>query len=142
MRGDPVHWFRTLGDHVLVFASIVASSWVATRLISLPPTHMTAIWLPAGISLIAFRSRLGWWSAPTIILAIWAVVAMNNHYAYFTFRPWSVLLCAMNVVQTAIAAWIWRKWLKGSPFSDAWDFLRFVVGVAPAPPRQIGRAHV
>jgi len=133
MAGSTGNFFAQLRAHVVVFGSIIASAWIATRVISLPPTHMTAVWLPGGIALIALLSRLGWRAVPTILLANWAVIALNNHYPFFSLRPWSLLICAANTLQPVLGVVVWRRWLKGFPFAGAWDFLRFVAGVALAP---------
>ena len=126
-------WARKAAGHAALFGSTVAAALVATHLISLPPTHMTAIWLPAGIALVGFLSSLGWSSLPTVILANWAVIALNNHYPLLSVEPVSLLLCGVNALQPAIAYWIWRRWIRESPFADGWEFLKFVVGVSLVP---------
>ncbi|HEX3728945.1 MAG TPA: hypothetical protein VHV47_04015, partial [Opitutaceae bacterium] len=122
-----------LAEHAILFGLIVGSAFVAMRLISLPPTHLTAIWLPGGIALIALLKRPGWWSLPTIWLANWAVMAAANHYPFFVFRPYGSALCAVNMLTPALGCWIWKQWLGTSPFKDGWSYLKFAFGVALAP---------
>ena len=129
--------FRTLASallqHVLLAGLILASAFVAMRVISLPPTRITAIWLPGGIAVVALLTRPGWWVLPTIWLANWGVVSLANGYDFFSFRPWSFLLCAINTAGPALSAVVWRRWLKGNPFLDGGQFLKFTFGVALLP---------
>jgi signal transduction histidine kinase len=136
------HALKTLLEHAALFALLVASAFVATRLISIRPTHLTAIWLPAGIALAALLARPGWWAVPTIFLGNWAVIALNNHYPFLSIRPWSLLLCAANTMQAVLGWAVWKAWLGTGPFEDGWDYLKFTAGVALAPAVLTGWAVV
>jgi len=103
------------------------------RIIALPPTHLTPIWLPGGIAVAALITRPGWAALPTIFVANLAVVAFANHYPVLSYRPYSMLICAVNTLEPAVAAYIWKTWLKESPFEHAWGFLKFTAGVCLAP---------
>ena len=81
------------------------------RLISLPPTNITVIWLPAGIALLALRSPYARTSGPTILIAHWAIIALANDYNFFSFRPWSLTMAAANTAGPVMGAWIWRRWV-------------------------------
>ncbi|MCF3648592.1 ATP-binding protein [Synoicihabitans lomoniglobus] len=112
---------------------LVVSAFVAMRLISLPPTNITVIWLPAGIALLALRSGRGWQCVPTIALSHWLIIAIANDYAILSFRPWSLLMVAANTLHPALAAIAWQRWVAGCPFVQPRGFLRFVFGVAILP---------
>ncbi len=134
--GAALNWKRVAQDtvlHAIVFCGIIASAFIAMNLISLPPTHVTVVWLPAGIGVLALRSRLGFACLPTLLLAHWAVIALANDYSFLSFRPWSLLMAAANTTGPAIGVLIWRRWVKGDPFTDPFAFLRFVAGVAFLP---------
>ncbi len=131
-----LQWGRigaAVGWHILTFVAVIASAFVAMRLISLPPTHITVVWLPAGIALLALRSRLGFTYLPTILLAHWAVIALANDYAFLSFRPWSLLMAASNTAGPALALLFWRRWVRRDPFDDPFEFLRWVGVVAFLP---------
>lgn len=103
------------------------------RLISLPPTNVTVIWLPAGIALLALRTRYARGSVPTILIAHWAIIALANDYDFLSFRPWSLTMAAANTAGPVLGAWIWRKWVPARPFGNNTSFLKFVLGVAVIP---------
>ncbi len=122
-----------LAWHGGLFVTLVASAYVAMRLISLPPTNVTTIWLPGGIALAALLRRPGWSALPTIWLANWAVVALFNNYDFLSWRPYSFLICAVNTLGPTLACVVWRRWLRSDPFSDGVQFLKFTFGVALLP---------
>ncbi|HWA85041.1 MAG TPA: MASE1 domain-containing protein, partial [Opitutus sp.] len=120
-------------SHVAFFALLVASALAAIHFIAVPPTNVTAVWLPAGIALIMLLKKPGWWSLLTIWLANWAVVSLVNHYQFLSFRPYSYLLCAVNTFGPALSCIIWKRWLDADPFRDGAQFLKFAFGVAFLP---------
>lgn len=103
------------------------------RLISLQPTHTTVIWLPAGIALAAMIRGFGWSALPTIWLSQWAVIALANNYDFLSFRPYSQLICAANTLGPTLGFLAWRRFLRSDPFSDGWQYLKFVAAVALSP---------
>ncbi|HEY0947152.1 MAG TPA: response regulator [Opitutaceae bacterium] len=131
MRLRPVA--ALLAQHIALFVLLIASAFVAMRLISLPPTNVTVIWLPAGIAVAALLTRPGWSALPTIWLAHWSVVALANHESFFRFLPYNALVCLVNTAGPAFACVVWKRWLRAGPFTDAWDYLRFTFGVALLP---------
>ena len=122
-----------IGRHLVLFALLVGSALAAMRLISTPPTNVTAIWLPGGIALIAFLKRPGWSALPTVWLANWTIMVLANSFSFFAFRPYSYLICAVNTFGPALACLIWQRWLKADPFRDGIQFLKFSFGVALLP---------
>ena len=130
---DQVSLLRALWQHAALFLALIASAFLAIRLISLHPTNLTAIWLPSGIALVALLVAPGLSAIPTIWLANWAIVAAENHYPLLSWQPYSFLLAAVNTAGPLLGWWIWRRWLKLAPFSDGWHYLKFVFGVALAP---------
>ena len=119
--------------HLAVFIGVIVSAFIAMRLISLPPTNVTVVWLPAGIALLALRTPQGWACVPTIALAHWAVIALANNYGFFSFRPWSYGMALANTAGPMIGAAIWKRWVRGDPFGDPFAFVRFTFGVAFLP---------
>ncbi len=117
----------------MLLGLIVGAAFAAMKLISLPPTNVTAIWLPAGVALVGLLRPIGWSALPTILLANWAVVALANDYALLSFRPYSLLICAANTAGPALSCLVWKRWLKGNPFLDGVEFLKFTFGVAFLP---------
>jgi signal transduction histidine kinase/ActR/RegA family two-component response regulator len=132
----------TLAAHAAILVLIPLSALVAMRLVSLPPTHLTVIWIPAGIALIAILRGPGWSALPTIWLANWIVMATANHYPYWHLRPLGSLFCAVSVLGPALGAWFWRRWIRSSPFEDPWSFLTFTFGVALLPALCTGWIHI
>lgn len=124
---------RLFGQHLLLFVLLVGTAFLAMHVISVRPTNVTAIWLPGGVALVALLRRPGWNALPTIWLANWAIVALANHYDFLSFRPYSFLLCAVNTISPALSCAVWRGWLKGDPFADGVEFLKFTIGVALVP---------
>ncbi|MCP5530730.1 MAG: response regulator [Opitutaceae bacterium] len=122
-----------LFQHAILFVLIVTSALVAMRVIALPPTNVTVIWLPAGIALVALLTKPGWSALPTLWVAHWAVMALANDYDFLSYRPYSFLICAVNTAAPALSALIWKRFIHGSPFSDGVQFLRFTFGVALLP---------
>ncbi|QYM78124.1 response regulator [Horticoccus luteus] len=133
VRLDWLALTRGLGWHAALFLLLLATAFVAMRWISLPPTHVSAIWLPGGFALVALLRRPGWSALPTIWLANWAIVAVANNYPFLTPRPYSYLLCLVNTLGPALSAVVWRRWLKNDPFADGAQFLKFTFGVALFP---------
>jgi signal transduction histidine kinase/ActR/RegA family two-component response regulator len=134
--GEEVRWGvigREVAAQSMLFCAILLAAFVAMRLISLPPTNVTAIWLPAGIALLALRTRPASICGPTLLLAHWAIIALANDYPYLSPRPWSLVMATANTVAPLMGAWIWQKWLPRGPFADNWGFLRFLGGVALLP---------
>ncbi|WP_221030121.1 response regulator [Actomonas aquatica] len=132
----PPNWRNVavgVGLHLLLFAGVIASAFIAMRLISLPPTNVTVVWLPAGIAVVALRGRIGLGGVPTLFLAHWAVIALANNYDFLGWRPLSLIMAAANTAGPALGAWIWNRWVKQEPFEEPFDFLRFVFGVAFLP---------
>lgn len=125
---------RLLGWHLLVYGAMLVSALVAMRVITLPPNNVTAIWLPGGIAVAALLSAAGWSVVPTIWLAHWTVMVIANDRAFFSWYPGSWLVCAINTVGPALAVLAWRRFLRGNPFADGGQYLKFVglVAVAPA----------
>jgi signal transduction histidine kinase len=103
------------------------------NVISLSPGHLTAIWIPSGIAVVALRTRPGSAGLLTIFLANWAVVAYANQEPLFSLHALSLQVGALNTLQPALACWVWRTWVKESPFEDGMAFLKFTVGVCLAP---------
>jgi Signal transduction histidine kinase len=132
-RLAPRHLAVAVGRHLVLFALLVGSAVAAMRLISTPPTNITAIWLPGGIALIAFLKRPGWSAIPTVWLANWTIMVIANSFSFFAFRPYSYLICAVNTLGPALACLIWQRWLKADPFRDGVQFLKFSLGVALLP---------
>ncbi len=132
-RLAPQSFAAAAGQHLVLFALLVGSAIAAMRLISTPPTNVTAIWLPGGIALIAFLKRPGWSAIPTVWLANWTIMVIANSISFFAFRPYSYLLCAVNTLGPALACLIWQRWLKADPFRDGVQFLKFAFGVALLP---------
>lgn len=126
-------WIEAIVFQIGLFGALLVGAFVAMRLISLPPTHVTVIWLPAGIAVLALRSRHAAPSIATIALAHWAIVALANDYPFLSFRPWSLVMAAANTAGPVIGAWIWRRWITEAPFRDNGGFLKFVLGVAIIP---------
>lgn len=137
-QATPSHprW-RLAGEAIVfqvgLFLSLLLGAFVAMRLISLPPTNVTVIWLPAGIALLALRTRHARASLPTILVAHWAIIAIANDYSIFSFRPWSLVMAAANTAGPMIGAWIWRRFIPATPFRQSASFLRFIVGAALVP---------
>ncbi len=129
----PLKLARELGFQLGLFAALLTSAFVAMRLISLPPTNVTVIWLPAGIAVLALRQRWSKATIATIFLTHWAIIALANDYALWSFRPWSLTMAAANTAGPAIAAACWRRWVSDNAFSDPAGFLRFIVIVAVLP---------
>lgn len=117
----------------MLFSLLLATAFVALDLVSLPPTNVTAIWLPGGIAVAALLTRPGWWALPTIWLANWTIVVVHNHEPFFSFIPINAVLCLVNTAGPALGAFFWKRWIRGSPFLDPWQYLRFVGGVAILP---------
>jgi signal transduction histidine kinase/CheY-like chemotaxis protein len=124
---------KLLGWHLLLLGALVGSALVAMRLIALPPTNLTAIWLPVGIALVAMLRGMGWWALPTIWIGNCLVVYLVNGYPLTEPRPFTWLLALVNTGCAALSFGIWRRWLKASPFADTTSYLRFVGGVALLP---------
>ncbi len=103
------------------------------NVIALSPGHLTAIWLPAGIAVVALRTRPGPWTLLTIFLANWAVVAFANQEPVASLHLLSLQVGVLNTLQPALACWVWKTWIEESPFEDGWAFLKFTVGVCFAP---------
>ena len=120
-------------QHAVLFVLFVASARVAMVFISVPPTNVTAIWLPGGVALIALLKKPGWWAIPTIWLANWVVVGLANHYQFISYRPFTYLLCAVNTLGPVLSCVVWKRWIKGNPFSDGGQFLKFAFGVSFLP---------
>ena len=122
-----------IARHVGLFAALLTAAFVAMRLISLPPTNLTAIWLPSGIALLAIHSWIGWRALPTIFVAHWAIIALANGYPFFSFRPWRLTMAAINTAGAALGVVLCQRLIREPPFEDAWAYLRFVLLVALLP---------
>lgn len=120
-------------QHTTLFVLLVVSALIAMRVIALPPTNVTVIWFPSGIALVALLTRPGWAALPTIFIAQWAIIALANDYDFLSLRPYSLLICAANTFGPALGAWIWKRGLVTSPFTDGAQFLRFAFGIALLP---------
>ena len=132
----------TLGQHAALFLLLVAAAFVAIRLISLPGTNVTAIWLPGGIALVALLRQPGWPALATIYLAHLAVVAIAHGFNFRSLTIHTFLLGAVNTACPALSALVWQRWLKSDPFLDGVQFLKFVAGVAVLPALLTGWAIV
>lgn len=117
----------------MFFATLLASAFVAMRLISLPPTNVTVIWLPAGIAVLALRRRFDVATMVTLFLAHWSVIALANDYALWSLRPWSLTMAAANTAGPILAVALWRRFVPPDALSDPSGFLRFAFWVALVP---------
>lgn len=123
-----------LGTSVVLATALISTAFIAMALISLPPTNITAIWLPSGIALVAMAWWMGWSALPIILLSNVAVVYLANGYPITEFRPFTWLLALVNTASPALSYIIWCIWLKRrNPYADGIDYLKFVFGVALVP---------
>jgi signal transduction histidine kinase/CheY-like chemotaxis protein len=122
-----------LAEHLLLFGLLFGAAMVAMNVISLSPGHLTAIWLPGGIGVVALMLRPRRATLLTIFLANWAIVIFANQEPLLSFHFFSCLVGVLNTFEPALAWWIWKTWIKDSPFEDGWAFLRFTVGVCLFP---------
>ena len=125
-----------------VFLLLIAAAFVAIKLIALPGTNVTAIWLPGGIAVVALLRRPGWRTMLTIWLAQLAVVAIAHRFNFQSLTGYTFLLAAVNTLCPALSWLVWKRWLKADPFSDGVEFLKFVGGVAVLPAVLTGWAIV
>jgi signal transduction histidine kinase/CheY-like chemotaxis protein len=131
-----------LAWHVGLLLLVIAAAFVAMRLISLPGTNVTAIWVPGGIAVVALLRRPGWPTLFTIWSAHLLVVALAHRFNFQTLSPYTFLLGAVNTLCPALSCFVWRRWLKADPFLDGVQFLKFVLGVAVLPAVVTGWALV
>jgi signal transduction histidine kinase len=122
-----------LVEHLLLFALVFGSALVSMNVIALVPGHLTAIWLPAGIGVVALKIRPTRGVLFTLFLANWSVVAFAQQEPLLSFHAFSGVVGALNTFEPALAYWIWKIWLKKAPFQDGWSFLRFTFGVCLLP---------
>ncbi len=119
--------------HGALYVLLVSTAFIAMGLISLPPTNMTTVWLPAGVALALMVFRLGWWALPTIWLANTSVVYLANGYPLFSWHPFTYMLALVNTAGPALSYAVWRWWLTKPPFEDGRSYIKFVFGVALVP---------
>jgi len=103
------------------------------RLISLPPTNVTVIWLPAGIAVLALRQRFDPLTITTLFVGHWAVIALANDYALWSFRPWSLTMALANTLGPVLAVALWRRLVPPGALADPGGFVRFAFWVAFVP---------
>lgn len=127
-------WAQECLRQASLYIALVASALIAMGLISLPPTNVTAIWLPSGIALVAMANGMNWRALPVIWLANCTVVYAVNGYPILEPRPFTYLLSLVNTAAPALSFLIWQKWLRGrDPFEQGRDYLQFIFGVALFP---------
>jgi hypothetical protein len=122
-----------VAEQWLLFLLIVGSAFAAMTMISVKPTNVTAIWLPAGIALVGLLRPKGWIALPTIFIANWAVISLANNYTFLSVRHFSLLVCLVNTLGPALSCLVWKRWLTTNPFGDGVQYLKFVFGVALLP---------
>ena len=132
-KASPRLFASALGSLLTLMLLLIAAAFVAMKLIKLPGTNVTAIWLPAGIAVVALLRSFSWPVLATIWLSQLAVVAIAHNFNFRSLTLYTFLLAGVNTLCPALSCWVWRRWLRGDPFLDGVQFLKFVAGVAVFP---------
>ncbi|HZZ57458.1 MAG TPA: ATP-binding protein [Opitutaceae bacterium] len=121
-------------QEAVLFAILLGSGFVALRLIEVPPTNLTVIWLPAGFAVVGLLTLPLWPTLAAIGLANAAILAIARHTGVMAYHSGMVGMWVVCTAQPWIAYRLWQRWCsEQSPFAHGGSFLRFTFGVCLLP---------
>ncbi len=125
MTVDGNSWLKAISPKTLILAAAYFVVGILTLLANVPPVIDTAVWLPAGIALVAILVW-GYWVWPSILLGAFAVQAAFHMDAIsggtlFKTLVNSILLGSGAVLQGLVGAYLISRFAE---FPKSFDRLR------------------
>lgn len=126
-----------LRNSALLLLAYVVTAWFGISYSSVPPYHLSILWMPAGIAVLGLV-LLGWRALPVIFIASsivnWpTMLDMGTLPGFVESLLPALISSSLDTLQPAIGAWMYSRVCKQGCLLNEKSFVLFTLGVALLP---------
>lgn len=126
-----------LRNSALLLVAYVVTAWFGITFTSVPPYHLSIIWMPAGIAVLGLI-LLGWRALPVIFIATsivnWSsMLDLATMSGFFESLLHALVSSSLDTLQPAIGAWMYSRVCKNGCLFNEKSFILFTGAVALLP---------
>ncbi|MEN9840100.1 MAG: hypothetical protein RL177_1579 [Bacteroidota bacterium] len=126
-----------LRNSALLLIAYVVTAWFGISHSSVPPYHLSILWMPAGIAILGLV-LLGWRALPVIFIATsivnWpTMLDMGTLPGFVETLTHAFISSSLDTLQPAIGAWMYGRVCKQGCLLNEKTFVLFTLAVALLP---------